>query len=396
MDRNPAEENELVQFLDSTSDAQVRNCNAVLLLPFDRILSLLDIELAEMWRAVREVRKGLPTFKTAQKLYVKEPQQPSMASFKKHLGALPVPRRTIQMLRHQFEKGYSTPETCHWLSFLEHTDSIHPAVTAYWEEKLYQVSDFSGIELRSHPTRIERCFAYNGSEIVRLLGCSKARELMPVTLSNLQFDEEVESSKELSNTFAADAFSTLLRLAAWLIAEAQVNNWEWEVSENSHNSIHAAWVIPRWCSSTSTWSNPMEHALERLAKAAGWSGKKQNPVTFLGKVWAEAEDMDPASRIRLLRNWQQLKPSRPSFKKLLELVQLCFDLHIQTRDDLPDGVEAAYWQGACWFRFAETMAIIVRDARKAGWPNDLITSMLGVYESEYRVARELLGKPIQG
>ena len=188
-------------------------------------------------------------------------------------------------------------------------------------------------------------------------------------------------------------YSVLLRLAAWLMAESQVEKWDVEVREGTQNVIHAGWVIPSWCSSSNSWSNPIEKAFEKLAKLAGRTGNKQKPVTYLGKIWAASDAMEDASRIRLLRNWVQLKGGRPSFNKLLDLMHVCFDIHFRERE-LPTGTTVGYWEGACIFRFAETMSLIIRDAQKSGWPNDLLISMMSVYETEYRTARRLMGRPI--
>ncbi|WP_128871871.1 hypothetical protein [Pseudomonas sp. VI4.1] len=393
MDSVLCSQDEITEFFDSFGE-DARGCNAVLLLPLDKTLTLLGVQFREVWSASREIRRGLPTFKTAQKMLSEDPASLSLSSVKKRLHMTPLPRGALQFAKYQLGNGYSVSTVVHWLGFLEHAAFSTPVVLEYWQEKLYQISDLSGVGIRSVSRHHDRYLMYTSAEVVEHLGCPASRHLMADLLSEFKNDDEIDRDKRVGQLMAADAFSVLLRLAAWLIAEAQIANWDWEVSENSHNSVHAAWAIPKWCGSAQSWSNPMEHALEKLAKASGWSGKKQKPVTYLGKVWAEAEDMPESSKIRLLRNWVQLKPSRPSFKSMQNLVRVCFDLAVKARHELPADVVVAYWQGACWFRFAETMAILVRDFQKDGWSTDLIASMMSVYESEYRTARALMGKPI--
>ena len=80
---------------------------------------------------------------------------------------------------------------------------------------------------------------------------------------------------------------------------------------------------------------------------------------------------------------------------LLDLIKVSYDLHIKQRGDLPLDAKADYWEGACVFRFAETMSIVIRDLQRAGLPTELLISLMGVYEAEYRKARCLLGKPIE-
>ena len=394
MDSFLSSQDEITEFLNSLGEDKVLSCDAVLLLPFDKVLGLLDIQIREVWSALRQARRGFPTFKTAEKMLSGDPSDISLSSVKKHLRWVPLPRGALQFARYQIDNGYSVSTLVHWHGFLEHAALSTPVVLEYWQEKLYQISDLSAVGIRSVSRQHDRFLMYTSSEVVEHLGCPASRHLMPDLLGEFKNDDEIDSDKQVRQLMAADAFSVLLRLAAWLIAEAQIANWDWEVSENSHNEVHAGWAIPKWCGLAQTWSNPMEQALEKLAKASGWSGKKQKPVTYLGKIWAESDDMPESSKIRLLRNWVQLKPGRPSFKSMQNLIHVCFDRAVKARHELPADVEVAYWQGACWFRFAETMAILVRDFQKDGWPTDLIASMMSVYESEYRTARALMGKPI--
>lgn len=394
MDSVLSSQDEITEFLDSLGEDKVRVCDAALLIPLDKTLTLLDVQFREAWSAIREVRRGLPTFKTAQKMLSDDPANRSLSSVKKQLHVTPPPRGALQFARYQIDNGYSVSTVVHWLGFLEVAAFSTPVVLEYWKEKLYQISDLSGVGIQSGSRQHDRFLIYTSAEVVEHLGCPASRNLMPDLLSEFKNDDDIASDNRVRQLMGADAFSVLLRLAAWLIAEAQIANWDWEVVENSHNVVHAGWAIPKWCELDQTWSNPMEHALEKLAKASGWSGKKQKPVTFLGKVWAAADDMPESSKIRLLRNWVQLKPGRPSFKSMQNLIRISFDLAVKARHELPADVKVDYWQGACSFRFAETMAILVRGFQKDDWPTDLIASMMSVYESEYRTARALMGKPI--
>lgn len=384
--------NEISQFLASYDDKEIRVCEAVLLPQPEKVYVLLDIQFPALWESIRENRKGLPTIKTAIKHLSADSEKISRSSQKKFISALPVPKRLTELTKNQIENGFSVPTATHWLGFLSLACS-NPAVLDYWEEKLYELSHLSGPVIRSQPKKIDRFIAYSDAEVVETLGCPASRQLLPKLLAELEDDHDFASNKELTQLLGADMYSVLLRLAAWLMAESQVEKWDVEVREGTQNVIHAGWVIPSWCSSSNSWSNPIEKAFEKLAKLAGRTGNKQKPVTYLGKIWAASDAMEDASRIRLLRNWVQLKGGRPSFNKLLDLMHVCFDIHFRERE-LPTGTTVGYWEGACIFRFAETMSLIIRDAQKSGWPNDLLISMMSVYETEYRTARRLMGRPI--
>lgn len=387
-------QDEITEFLASYGDMEVRVCDSMLLLPLDKVYALLDIQIRSLWDALREARKGLPTSKTALKHFSNDSGKFSRSAQEKFVRALPMPRRSTKLSKTQMDSEYCVPTVTHWLGFLELACS-NPAVLDYWEDKLYAISDISGPVIRSLQKKPDRFRTYTSAEVVTKLGCPVSRHLLPKLLAELEGDDELESSKALGQLLAADAYAVLLRLAAWLMAESQVANWEYEVREGTHNVIRAAWAIPEWCADSQSWSNPMQLAFEKLAHLAGSTKKRPGPVTYLGKAWAANDAMEDASRIRLLRNWVQLKGGRPSFQMLLDLVKLCCDLHIQDNGELLPDTKINYWEAACVFRFAETMSILIRDMQSGGWPTDLLISMLGVYETEYRVARRLMGKPIE-
>lgn len=388
------DQNEITEFLATYGDRDVRICDSVLLLPLEKVYVLLDVQIRALWEGMRVIRKGLPTSKTALKHLSKSPAQHLRMAQEKFIRAISIPRRSTELSKIQIESGYIVPTVTNWLGFFE-LACFNPTLLEYWKEKLYALSDLSGPVIRSLPKKHDRFGAYTSSEVVSALGCPASRRLLPELLAELGENEEIERNRGLRQLLAADAYAVLLRIAAWLMAETQVSNWEMEVQEGTHNNVHAGWAIPKWCSASQSWSNPMEIAFEKLARLAGLTKNRPGPVTYLGKIWAAHDQMESASRIRLLRNWVQLKGGRPSFKMLLDLVEVCSDLHLQSRSRLPPNTEVAYWDAACVFRFAETMSLLIRDAKEEGWSTDLLTSMMGVYEEEYRTARRLMGKPIE-
>lgn len=390
---NLLDQSEISAYLSAFGDKQVCMREALLLPSVDKVYALLDVNLRSMWEATRGLRKGLPTSKTALKHLSKEAEKCSIRAQEKFIRALPFPRQSAELTKAQIEMGFSVPTITSWLGILE-LGCSNPAVLNYWKHKLYALSDLSGQVIRSLPNVRDRLKAYDSSEVVAQLGCPVSRQSFSDQLAKLA-DDELARSKPLAQLMAADALAALLRLAAWLTAESQVASWEVEVQEGTQNVICAAWAIPNWCPTAQSWSNPMQTALEKLAALAGSTKKRPGPVTHLGKLWAAHDGMEAGSRIRLLRNWVQHKGGRPSFQMLRDLVTICFDFHIKERDDLPADVIPAYWEGACMLRFAETMSVIIRDLQRAGWPRELVTSVMDVYAIEYRTARHLMGKPIE-
>lgn len=386
-------QDEISEYLAAFGKKEVYLREAVLLLPVEKVYALLDINLRSLWEASRAIRKGLPTSKTALKYLSKPASDISIKAQHRFIRAVPIPRQSTELSIAQIENGFTAPTITSWLGFLE-LSRLNPAVLNYWKDKLYSLSELSGRVIRSLPNKRARFFAYTSSEVVDLLGCPASRQPMLDLLHDLNEDELVQS-RALAQLMSADSLAALIRLAAWFMADSQVANWEFEVEDGTQNVIHASWVIPKWCASSQSWSNPMEAALEKLASLAGLAKKRPGPVTYLGKLWAANDGMEPESRIRLLRNWKQLEGGRPSFQMFLDLIKVCYDLHIKERGDLPLDAKVNYWEGACVFRLAETMALLIRDLQRSGWQTELLISLMDVYESEYRTARRMLGKPIE-
>ncbi|MNM29974.1 hypothetical protein D3C81_405250 [compost metagenome] len=384
---------EISAYLAAFGEKEVYLREAVLLIPMEKLYALLDINVRSLWEAIKEVRRGLPTSKTALKYFSKSASDFSTKRQHRFIRTVPMPRQSTELSIAQMEKGFTVPTVTTWLGFLE-LSRPNPVVLDYWKAKLYALSDLSGQVICLLPNKRDRFAAYNSSEVVVQLGCPASRQSILDLLHDLSEDELMQS-RALAQLMSADSLATLLRLAAWFMADSQVGNWECELEDGTQNVIRAAWVIPAWCASSQSWSNPMQVALEKLASLAGLTKKRPGPVTYLGKLWAAHDGMEPESRIRLLRNWMQLKGGRPSFQMLLDLIKVSYVLNHQQRGDLPLDAKADYWLVACVYRFAETMSLVIRDLKRAGWPTELVISIMDVYETEYRMARRLLGKPLE-
>lgn len=384
---------ELKGFHDSLDDLQVLVVQAVLLAPPERVFDLLAIQYSNLWNSARTKRPGLPTYKTIQKLLVSPEKQSTPGTQSKLLRNLPTSARATRFMISEFEQGYATPSLYAWLGMLELGNVLSEHALDYWQDIFCELSRLSGPTLRSQSTLIDRYKAYDTSSVTRRLGCPISRDRLPGLLEELGVEADVESSTTLKMLLVADGFAALLRLAAWLMAQWQVDNWALQEREGTQNTMLADWAIPVRCPSSGIWSCPMEEALSKLAKLNGWTGKPK-AVTYLGKLWASIDNKPQSSRIRLLRNWVQLRPDRPSFEMLTRLVGICMDKHFEDAGVPLDERGPDCWLSASVFRFAETTSRLVRDWEKAGYPQDLICSITGVYRDEYRTARAVLGKPL--
>jgi hypothetical protein len=392
MDDRTLDQHELQRFLDLLDDRQVRTHESVLLVSPEKVFDLLAIQFRSFWEASRERRRGLPTYKTIQNVWGPGAFKSSQSSLKKLTRNLPISRRAIQFLSAESEQGYATPSLYSWLGMLELSNLSAPTLD-YWQHAFVELSQLGGPTFRSQPTVLDRYRAYGSAKITEQLGCPGSRERFSRLLSQFSSEADLDGCPQLKPVLAADAFSVLLRLAAWIMADWQVANWALQEREGTQSMIHADWAIPRFCSASGTWSCPMEVALSKLATLAGWKGKP-TPVTYLGKLWAAVDDKPQSSRIRLLRNWVQLRPGRPSFEMLTGLIRVCMKKPFEDACVPIEERELHCRLNACIFRFAETMSRLLRDLLKEGCPSALISSLMGVYETEYRTARGLLGRPI--
>lgn len=391
MDTVFLDKSQINELLDEYGYKEVHNRISVLLVPFDQVCSLMDIKMRSVWDHARKIRKELPTSKTVLKYLSDESVNIPIKNHRKFVSLVSIPRRSADLFKFQIENGYCASAATGWLGFWEMA-GINSVAFNYWEKRLYEISDLSGRVIPSFLQQSEQFNAYNSSDVVVEIGCPACRQLFPDLLEKLSVDESQYSKKLLPQLIAADSFATLLRMAAWLVAESQIFNWESHVKDGTQNDVLLAWVIPKWSEASQDWTKPIETVLQKLASSAGLSKKRPGPITYLGKIWAANDGVEDASKIRLLRNWVQLKGGRPSFEMILDLIKVC--TACQRNNGFPSA-EEANWLAAYVFRFAETMSLLIRDMQKGGWPRDLIISMLGVYEAEYQTARRLMGKPIE-
>lgn len=383
---------EFRSFLESLDDKELPAVESALLIAPDKVFELLEIPLRELWEARRQ-GTFLPTYKTYQKLITPGQSNWSRSSLDKVMRYASMSQYSIQFLTLQRDQGYLVPSLTAWLGLLEQGQLMSPIALDHWRDALCELAVLSGPVLHSAPPGYGRYKLYSSATIIVELGCPVVREELLSLLEDQAPGLSLEENPLLHRLLIADGISTLLRLAAWLMADWQVSHWDIQEREGTQDVIHAKWVIPRYCPSSATWSCPMEDALAGLAKMAGWTGRPK-PVTFLGKLWAAGDGLPEGSRIRLLRNWLQLRPGRPSFEMLRRLVQMCMNQRAKNAGEAIGDWESDYRLSACVFRFAETLSRVVRFLHAQGYPTELIASIMSVYETEYRAARTVLRKPI--
>lgn len=375
-----------------SSKGQVRLIRDFILLPtFEQLYSMLDISMRNVWESGRKLHPGLPVYKTVAKIFEWGDFQPrSKGVEEKLLRNLPARESAKQLDQALLAQGFCMPAASGWASLFEKNLFSSRIASEYWLNVVRELAILNGPVFRGLSPGLSRLRAYAESELLARFGCPFSRELLAVKLPQLDDTFDIESSADLEQLMACDRIAALLRVAAWAMADWQTEYWELTVQDGLENTVMCRSMIPRYSAATGTWSAPVEVAVERLAEMAGWR-RKQLPVTYLGKFWGGSDGAE--SKTRLLRNWVQLRPGRPSFAMLVDLVRKCRIEEARLQGIEVGDWEADHWFSASIFRVAETLSRMVRGLEQMGYPPELVNSAMGVYESEYRAARGLLGRP---
>ncbi|WP_256898780.1 hypothetical protein [Pseudomonas syringae] len=130
-------------------------------------------------------------------------------------------------------------------------------------------------------------------------------------------------------------------------------------------------------------------------KRAGWQGK-QRAITFLGNLWDrhDAEQKEPGSRIRSLRNWEQRRKGRPKFQTFCSLANAVTVEQALLAGESAEGRDYDTWMQAVILRIGETLTETLYALNTLGVEATHIVGIMDAYRQEYRIAREALGKPM--
>lgn len=213
-------------------------------------------------------------------------------------------------------------------------------------------------------------------------------------LPALSSDEEAELDPMLDRAHLVDSFAVLMRLLAWCVADLTVHHWEQVEQDGMANDVPLLELLPVFDEAAQTWSNPMQSALDRLARMSGWQ-QKQKATRFLGQLLGrEGGANGVESRIRLLRNWVQQEKGRPDFKSFLGLSRVVAAEKLRSVAPDEDGAERFAWYQAVILRIAETLSLARLDLSKRGYTTLELFELMSIYQQEYRTARDMLGKPM--
>lgn len=387
---------ELYEHLQSLDDGEktIRVVNNSALLPsLDAFYKLLHASREVVWNAMRADRPYLPVAKTLAKAWktsgVPLGRNASIRLIRAGQGA-----GLAKAMSYLLDLDYLWPRANEWTGLFASGFFSQDVSKQFWIGFVQEAMQLNAVELHSDLGRLRQWDAYARSPTVFRFGCLAMRDVMIGRLSALSSDEEAEFDPALDRVHLVDSFAVLMRLLAWCVADLTVHLWEQVEQDGMANDVPLLELIPVFDEAAQAWSNPMQSALNRLARMSGWQ-QKQKATRFLGQLWGrEGGANGVESRIRLLRNWVQQEKGRPDFKSFLGLSRVVAAEKLRSVAPDEDGAERFAWYQAVILRIAETLSLVRLDLSKRGYTTSELSELMSIYQLEYRTARDMLGKPM--
>lgn len=387
---------ELYEHLQSLDDDEktIRVVGNTALLPsLGAVYKLLHTSREAVWDATRAERPYLPVAKTMSKAWC-SPGTCLGRSASVRLMRAAQSAGLAGVLSEFLDLDYLWPPGNEWAGLLASDFFSQDVSKKFWIAFVKETMHLNAIELHPDLGRLKRWKVYAHSSTVNRFGCPAMRDALIARLAVLSSDKEAELDPMLNRAHVVDTLAVLMRLLAWCVADLTIELWEQVERDGMAHDIPLQELIPAFDDAAQEWSNPMQSALDRLAKMAGWQ-QKQKSTRFLGLLWERDGMSDADSHIRSLRDWVQLKNGRPEFKSLLRLSRMVAAEKLRSADADKGGMEQFAWYQAVILRVAETLTLVRLDLSKKGYTTAELSELMSIYQQEFRTARDLLGKPIQ-
>jgi len=390
---SPEELYEHLQSLDDCEKTIRVVSNSALLPSLDAFYKLLHTSREVVWNAMRADRPYLPVAKTLAKA-LKTSGVPLGRSASIRLIRAGQGAGLAKAMSYLLDLDYLWPRANEWTGLFASGFFSQDVSKQFWIGFVQEATQLNAVELHSDLGRLRQWEAYARSPTVSRFGCLAMRDVMIGRLPALSSDEEAELDPMLDRAHLVDSFAVLMRLLAWCVADLTVHHWEQVEQDGMANDVPLLELLPVFDEAAQTWSNPMQSALDRLARMSGWQ-QKQKATRFLGQLWGrEGGANGVESRIRLLRNWVQQEKGRPDFKSFLGLSRVVAAEKLRSVAPDEDGAERFAWYQAVILRIAETLSLARLDLSKRGYTTLELFELMSIYQQEYRTARDMLGKPM--
>lgn len=390
---SPEELYDLLQSLDDDEKIVRVVGNNALLIPLGSLYELLHTSREAVWDAMRAEKPTLPVAKTMAKAW----SNPGM-----HLGRSAFTRLIRVAQGTEITKAipdfvgldYVWPRANEWTGLFASDFFSQDVSKQFWITFVKDAMKLNAVELHPDHGRLNQWVAYSRAPTVIRFGCPAMRQVLAGRLSSLSGDEAAEVAPLLERVHVADTLAVLIRLWAWCVADLTVELWEQVEQDGMENDVPLQELLPSYDKVAGEWSNPMQAAIDRLARLAGWQ-REQKATRFLGALWAPKGASEGAdSRIRLLRYWVQLKKGRPKFESFLRLARVVAAKKLRAEEQDPKIIEQFAWYQAVILRVAETLSHVRIYLSSKGYSVQEISDLMSIYEHEFRAARKLLRKPL--
>ncbi|GAA6132287.1 hypothetical protein NBRC116187_26470 [Halopseudomonas sabulinigri] len=282
-----------------------------------------------------------------------------------------------------------------WTGLIDSDLFQQDAAKAFWLNVIDEAAELHGTYFfeKSPAEKIE---IYKKSSLVQRMGSPLARQSLKSYCYDVERKPGQELDVRLEHCLLVDALCVLVRLSAWMTADFAVSNWAMMVRDSTQNIIPFESMLPAYDHASDQWNRPLDICLTRYSQEVG-APQNNTTATFLGKLWSRSVGSDEhASKIRLVRNWIQEKPGRPKLSSLEEVAKALGDEKLLRSPDMPDpDASTTYFSHVLVLRLIETMSFVRRDLTRHGVSNELVASVFQCFGDEYRIARRMLGKPLE-
>ncbi|HBP5530671.1 hypothetical protein I5I61_22610 [Pseudomonas nitroreducens] len=390
---SPEELYEHLQSMDDVEKSVRLVRNSLLLPPLSNVYKLLHTSREAVWDGMRAEMPFLPVAKTISKAWDSPGARLGRSASIRMMRAAQG-RGMAGVLSEFLDLDYLWPPGNEWAGLFASDFFSQDISKKFWIGFVKEAMHLNAIELHPDLGRLRQWEVYAHSPTVNRYGCPAMREALFQRIAVLSSDKEAELDPTLDHVHVVDTFAVLMRLLAWCVADLTIEFWEQVEQDEMAHDIPLQELIPAFDEVAKDWSSPMQSALDRLAKMAGWQ-QEQKATRFLGQLWGRDGGVNGVdSRIRLLRYWVKLEKGRPDFKSFLELSRVIAAEKLRSSDADKGGMEQFAWYQAVILRVAETLSHVRLGLSRKGYSTSELSVLMSIYQQEFRTARDLLGKPI--
>lgn len=262
-----------------------------------------------------------------------------------------------------------------------------PAGRRYWQERVEAEKElvsklFGAADPRQRLNLLLDC------DLAREGGCGYVRQEILVYLKEHPEAQDAHISTELIHFRLCAVASTLVRFAAWLVAE-------WELITNSEQErVPIEGFLPHYAADTAEWNNPVAAFLDYVATQLGCPNDR-SVSAYLGELWADYEyeykdepNSQVTSKQKLLRNWMNGKGGRPTWQTVRAMTEAVANEAVGEKLEAFKVVTEGYARA---FILLETCWCAQRDMKHVGIPSVIIEEIFSSYLPEYYTARQAIG-----